>query len=130
MSESDPHYASGKICYVEIPASDVAESAAFYERVFGWAIRERGDGAMAFDDTVGAVSGTWVVGRPPASDPKLLVYVMVADAAGAVDRVIAAGGSIVRPVDPSAHEIFAWFSDPFGNVLGIYQQRGLAQSEG
>ena len=30
-----PH-ANGKICYLEIPATDVEASAAFYERVFGW----------------------------------------------------------------------------------------------
>jgi hypothetical protein len=40
-----------------------------------------------------------------------------------------AGGQIVWPVDPAAGEVFAWFSDPGGNVLGIYQQPGLAQME-
>ncbi len=40
-----------------------------------------------------------------------------------------AEGQIVRPVDPAAGEVFAWFSDPGGNVLGIYQQPGLAQME-
>ena len=41
--------ANGKICYVEIPATDVEASAAFYEAVFGWRLRKRGDGATAFD---------------------------------------------------------------------------------
>jgi uncharacterized protein len=30
---------SGKLCYVEIPALDVHESADSYERAFGWNIR-------------------------------------------------------------------------------------------
>ncbi len=55
--------ANGKICYIEMPASDVARSAEFYERVFGWSIRKRGDGSTSFDDTTGEVSGTWVLGR-------------------------------------------------------------------
>ena len=62
-----PTYGHGKICYVEIPATDVARSAAFYETAFGWKTRKRGDGALAFDDGVGEVSGTWVTGRPPMS---------------------------------------------------------------
>ena len=45
-----------RFCYVEIPAGDPQESARFYEQVFGWSPRQRGDGALAFDDG-GSVSG-------------------------------------------------------------------------
>jgi predicted enzyme related to lactoylglutathione lyase len=124
-----PGYASGKICYVEIPADDIGVSAEFYARAFGWEIGKRGDGSTVFTDTVGQVSGTWVVGRPPMTEPGLLIYVMVADAAVAIAAVRAAGGEIVRPVDPEEREVFATFRDPAGNVLGIYQQPGLAESE-
>jgi predicted enzyme related to lactoylglutathione lyase len=54
-----PTIAPGKISYIQIPALDVDRSAAFYETVFGWNIRRRGDGEVAFDDTVGEVSGNW-----------------------------------------------------------------------
>jgi predicted enzyme related to lactoylglutathione lyase len=64
-------FANGKICYMEIPATDIARSADFYKRAFGWNIRCRGDGSTALDDTVGEVSGYWVLGRPPASAPGL-----------------------------------------------------------
>ena len=64
-----PTFTNGKICYIEIPATDVGPSADFYKRVFGWSFRKRGDGSTAFDDTVGAVSGTWVLGRPPSASP-------------------------------------------------------------
>jgi len=129
MVEDQPTWRTGKICYVEIPAVDVARSAGFYRQAFGWRMRTRGDGATAFDDTVGQVSGTFVVGPPPAAEPGFVVYIMVADAAAALAAVQAAGGEIVRPVDPGAPEVFAWFKDPGGNVLGIYQQPGLAQTE-
>jgi uncharacterized protein len=124
-----PRYRTGKICYVEIPASDVQQSADFYSRAFGWRLRTRGDGAIAFDDTVNEVSGTWVLGRAPAREPGLMVYVMVADAVAAVKAIESAGGEIVQPVDPTAHEVFATFRDPAGNVLGIYQQAGMAKIE-
>lgn len=124
-----PTYRTGKICYIEIPARDVQRSAEFYERAFGWQIRQRGDGATAFDDTVNEVSGTWVLGRPPAAGPGLMVYIMVASAASALEAVVSAGGEIVEPVDPHAHEVVATFRDPAGNLIGIYQQPGLAEAE-
>jgi len=39
-----PTLANGKICYIEIPAIDIARSADFYKSVFGWNI---GNGVMA-----------------------------------------------------------------------------------
>ncbi len=64
-----PTLANGKICYLEMPATDIARSADFYRQVFGWNVRKRGDGSTAFDDAIGEVSGAWVLGRPPASSP-------------------------------------------------------------
>jgi predicted enzyme related to lactoylglutathione lyase len=113
---------NGKICYIEMPTTDIARSADFYSRVFGWKTRKRGDGAVAFDDTTGEVSGTWVKGRPASSQPGLLIYIMVDDVAAAVDAVVAAGGEIVQPIGADAPEITARFRDPGGNVLGLYQE--------
>ena len=48
-----PILSNGKICYIEIPALDLSRSAEFYRGVFGWQIRQRGDGSTAFDDGVG-----------------------------------------------------------------------------
>ncbi|HVS06388.1 MAG TPA: VOC family protein [Candidatus Dormibacteraeota bacterium] len=122
-------YRTGKICYIEIPAKDIQQSAKFYQRAFGWQTRRRGDGSTAFDDTVNEVSGTWVLGRPIAAEPGLMVYIMVGSAAAAVEAIVAAGGQIVKPVDPKAREVVATFRDPAGNLIGIYQQPGLAETE-
>ena len=120
-----PTLAHGKICYVEIPAADVARSSEFYSKVFGWRIRKRGDGATAFDDGVAEVSGAFVTGRPPSRDVGLLLYVMVDDASATVKAIEANGGEIVQPLQPGAPEIIARFRDPAGNVLGIYQEKSL-----
>jgi uncharacterized protein len=117
-----PTLASGKICYIEIPAVDVRRAAAFYEKVFHWRIRQRGDGSIAFDDGVGEVSGTWVLGRPPATAPGLLIYIMVDSVAATIDAVLANGGELVQPIGVDAPEITARFRDPAGNVMGLYQQ--------
>jgi predicted enzyme related to lactoylglutathione lyase len=42
-----PTLANGKICYLEMPATDIAASADFYRQVFGWNVRKRGDGSLA-----------------------------------------------------------------------------------
>ncbi len=114
--------ANGKICYVEIPAVDVARSSAFYEAVFGWSIRTRGDGSTAFDDAIKEVSGAWVTDRPPSRDPGLLLYVMVDDVAATVELVKENGGEIVQEIGVDAPEITARFRDPAGNVIGLYQE--------
>jgi uncharacterized protein len=114
---------NGKICYIEIPAADINKSAAFYKQIFGWNIRRRGDGATAFDDGVGQVSGTWVLHRPPADRPGLLLYIMVDSVAAALDLVTKNGGEVVHSMDPQAPEITATFRDPAGNVMGLYQEK-------
>jgi hypothetical protein len=69
------------------------------------------------------VSGTWVLGRAPASTPGLLVYIMVDSVATTLDAVVANGGQIAQPIGADAPEITARFCDPSGNVVGLYQQR-------
>ena len=117
-----PTLANGKICYIEIPATDIARSSEFYKQVFGWRTRQRGDGSLAFDDTTGQVSGTWVRGRPAASQPGLLIYVMVDSVAATLEGIVANGGDIVQPIGADAPEITARFRDPGGNVIGLYQE--------
>lgn len=117
-----PTLGKGKICYMEIPATNVDRSAGFYQKVFGWSLRKRGDGATAFDDGVGEVSGTWIVGRPPSTTPGLLVYIMVDNAEATVKAIVANGGQIVQAIGGDAPEITARFRDPGGNIIGIYQE--------
>lgn len=82
-----PTLSNGKICYIELPALDISASASFYKEVFGWQTRQRGDGSIAFDDTVGQVSGTWVLGRRAATEPGLLIYIMVDSVAASIEAI-------------------------------------------
>jgi predicted enzyme related to lactoylglutathione lyase len=85
-----PTLAHGKICYIEMPATDIVRSSNFYKQVFGWNIRKRGDGSTSFDDTTGEVSGTWILGRAPgAKTDLLLLYVMVDSVASTLDAIVA-----------------------------------------
>lgn len=117
--------AHGKICYLILPAASPEDSAAFYDSVFDWSTRRHDDGSLAFDDPTGGVSGMWVTGKPPATDPGMEVHIMVRDAAAIEEAIVAAGGSIVQPADTSQQEVWGLFRDPYGNLLGYYQHPGL-----
>ena len=117
-----PTSANGKICYIELPATDIKRSAEFYQKTFGWNVRTRSNGSVAFDDTTGQVSGSWVIGRPPASAPGILFYIMVDSVEASVAAVVKNGGDIVQKIGMDAPEITARFRDPGGNIVGLYQE--------
>src|SRR3954471_6857368 len=128
MAHGTPTLATGKICYLQIPAADIERSSRFYHDAFGWELRTRGDGAIAFDDAVKEVSGSWVTGRPPSAEPGIMVHIMVADLDAALAAVRAAGGEVLNE-DAAPGERVGHVRDPGGNAIGIYEQPGLAQPE-
>jgi len=117
-----PTLANGKICYIEIPSGDIIISSSFYKEVFGWIIRNRSDGHIAFDDTVGEVSGSWVLNRNAVADTGILIYIMVDNIENTISKIISNGGKIVQPVGMDSPEITARFTDPAGNLFGLYQE--------
>ena len=68
-----------------------------------------------------------MLGRPPSREPGLLIYIMVDSVAEIIDAVITHGGVLVQPIGGDAPEITARFSDPAGNVIGLFQERGAGQ---
>ena len=121
-NQEHPTFGNGKICYLELPSRNVAESASFYKAVFNLNIRQRSDGTWAFDDIVNEVSGTWRTDRQPAAELGLLVHIMVDDIEIFMQAVIENGGTIIQPAGLEAPELTARFKDPTGNILGLFQQ--------
>ena len=68
------------------------------------------------------MSGTWVLGRPPSTQPGLLLYIMVDSVAAILDAIVANGGRSCSPSARTRLEITTRFRDPGGNVIGLYQQ--------
>jgi len=97
-----PRVRPRNLCYLEIPAVDMHESAQFCECVFAWNIRFRETERPRFDDTNGDVSGAWVTGRVSSRQPGILPYVMVADATAVAKKIVDAKGSIVPPAGRTA----------------------------
>lgn len=122
-----------RICYLEIPAVDIGQSVAFYEKVFGWNIRHRDTPRPSFDDATGNVSGAWVTGREIARKPTLLPYIWVDNIDATLAHVTAHGGQVAMSPQrdtPGDAPWIASFRDPAGNILGLYQEgprAGIAQ---
>jgi len=49
---------------------------------------------------------------------------MVDNMSAAINAIESNGGIIVQPIGRDAPEITALFSDPAGNVFGLYQEAG------
>jgi predicted enzyme related to lactoylglutathione lyase len=51
-----------------------------------------------------------------------MFYIMVDSAAKTLEAIVANGGKIVQEIGKDAPEITARFTDPAGNVIGLYQE--------
>ncbi len=126
MEDRQPTLGNGKICYIEIPSTDIHKSSTFYHKTFGWNITFDGEGKKSFEDGVGEVSGRWVEDRAPM-EAGVLVHIMVDDMEQAIKMVENHGGKIVQPLTNDQNQITAIFKDPCGNIFGLYQHNSLAK---
>jgi predicted enzyme related to lactoylglutathione lyase len=106
----------GQISYLQIPATDTMDSAAFYETVFRWRI-ERPHASFVAP----ALIGQWVSDRPPAPDAGLLAWIHVDDIDATLELARANGGEVLEPPSPDGPRTLATIRDPGGNALGLVQ---------
>jgi predicted enzyme related to lactoylglutathione lyase len=111
----------GHVSYLEIPATDVAQSAAFYEAVFGWQVHRRESGQTSFDDGTGSFIGRWVPEHATSRQPGFLPYVYVDRIDDVIGKATARGAEIVKPPYPEGDLWVATLRDPAGNLIGIWQ---------
>ncbi len=114
--------------WIEIRTPDVEATARFYEGVFGWIVtgKETADGTPVWIFDTGGEPRTENLRRGgiwlrPQDPPSLVVYVHVADIEATLRKVVALGGQVVSPKAPLAAGHAAFFADPDGNVLGLYE---------
>ena len=106
------------ITMIAISANDLAGSAGFYSRVFGWQTRKLDDNLVAAV-APGGPAVTLRAGTPQGF-PGMVPFIAVPDVAKALDRIGPAGGSVERPpwTVPMAGTL-ARFQDPFGTIYGL-----------
>jgi predicted enzyme related to lactoylglutathione lyase len=121
MSDKNPLARHGGLSYLEIPTSDPARSAAFYQQIAGWKVDQRSARDFRYADGGGLLIGRFVDGRPASPAPALLPYLYVDDVAAAVALAGSLGGETVKPVTPEGDILVAQIRDPSGNVIGLWQ---------
>lgn len=103
-----------RLNYVELPTSDIVAARRFYERAFGWTLAEFGPSYAATttgDTDIGLQADPAEATRAP------LPVIDVTDLEAARDAVLAAGGTIVRPIFAFPGGRRFHFVDPSGNEL-------------
>ena len=113
-----------RINYIEFPARDLDAIEAFYASAFGWTFTDYGDAYRAFND--GQLDGGFYKAdlQSSTADGSALVVLYAEDLEQVRDGVSASGGKIVK-------DIFAFpggrrfhFTDPNGNELAVWSDRG------
>ena len=74
-----------------------------FSKVLGWNVRGHDTDDPRFDDATGHRIGRWVTGGVISREPGLLPYIYVDHIDGAVERVAAHGGEVVRAPYPEGN---------------------------
>jgi len=112
-----------RVVHFEIGCRDIAETAAFYQRVFDWTIEEQGSSGRRIDtggerDISGHITA---LGHEPHA--YLNFYIEVEDIAAKIEAVVAAGGeALIGPLPTPDGQIFAWVKDVAGNTIGLLEK--------
>ncbi|CAN5809380.1 VOC family protein [soil metagenome] len=121
-----------KVVHFEIPADDVSRAKEFYGSIFGWQVTtmEEMDYTIAMTTPVdektqmptepGGINGGMMKRSADTPSPVLTIGVDSID--GSLKQIEASGGSIVQPrTEIPDMGAFAYFKDPEGNVLGLWE---------
>jgi uncharacterized protein len=116
--------------WIEIRTHDIEATASFYESLFRWKMtdKETADGLDVWIfDTGGEPrvqnlrrGGIWL--RPEGERLGFVVYVQVDDIDATLEQVTKLGGEIIGPEIPVGSGHAAYFRDPSGNQVGLYQE--------
>ena len=111
---------NGKLSYMQIPATDAAGLAEFYEAVFGWTISPGRPDHVSFQDASGDLIGAFVT-QWPAGEPGIVPYISVDDVDAILESVVTRGGSVHTQPYLEGNLNVARFRDPAGNVVGVWR---------
>ena len=111
------------INYIEIPATDLAGTKAFFSELFGWEFQDYGPDYCSFND--GRLDGGFYASDNSASTESgsVLIVFYRDDLEKAVIDVEAAGGQIVKSIFPFPGGRRFHFTDPSGNEFAIWSEQ-------
>jgi len=112
----------------ELMVSDVEQAKAFYTTIFDWELTDSGMEGYWFIQT-GREPGGGMMAKPPKAPGCFLSqYFLVDSIDETLEKVTAAGGTVVVPKTEISKEIGCWagFTDPDGIYVGIFEEPGKA----
>jgi predicted enzyme related to lactoylglutathione lyase len=109
---------SHRIVHFDIAGPDEPAQQRFYADVFGWTVDVKGPGYALVGTPSGGPDGALVEAEAAA----VTLGVGVSDLAEAVQRAVAAGGSVRMPPTDNGWVVKAQVCDPAGNVLTLIQE--------
>src|SRR5262249_47572227 len=114
MSETKPEK---QIDYIEMPASDIRRTKAFFQTVFGWKFEDYGPNYTSFFD--GRLAGGFTTDLP-APARGLLMVIYARDLVALQQSIEAAGGKISKATFSFPGGRRFHFLDPNGNELAVW----------
>jgi predicted enzyme related to lactoylglutathione lyase len=111
------------ITWFEILGTSGGPLAEFYTQLFGWTVESYGQPGIDYSH-VETRAGKGIeggLGASPMGQPNVQVYAEVDDLQAYLDRAVKLGGNAVMPPSDVGTVSIALFSDPAGNVFGLYR---------
>ncbi|MDZ7774073.1 MAG: VOC family protein [Balneolaceae bacterium] len=116
-----------KINYLELPAGDLTATKAFFEEAFGWEFQDYGPDYTAFND--GVLDGGFFRAeqRSRQDEGGALVILYSRDLETTLQKVVRAGGTVIRDIFSFPGGRRFHFTEPSGNELAVWSDQGLEE---
>ncbi len=113
------------VSYIEIPTRDSAESARFYEALFGWKITPMAGMDYATWDAGEGPTGGFNPASAEFKAGDISISINSENIEADLKQVVALGGSMVyEKTEIPGHGWFGMFKDPTGNRISLYHNTG------
>lgn len=107
------------VVHFEIGVRDTAKAIAFYGGLFDWEIHDQGPAKMVMAGPKGIGGHFSSLGHEPHNFTHF--YVQVDDVQAYLDKAATLGGKMIVPPVTIPDGVFAWMSDPEGNIVGLWK---------
>ncbi|MFN0291643.1 VOC family protein [Pedobacter helvus] len=107
-----------QIQYIEFLSADINRAKDFYAKSFGWKFTDYGPDYTSFEGEY--VDGGFTTGEPAKGT--ILVILYSANLEETLDKVLAAGGTIVKDIFSFPGGRRFQFTDPDGYELAIWSE--------